>query len=81
MDGSGRRIGQHGERRELYSRVAWALPLLAALLLVTGLSGVARELILVSGASSHSWFILLVNGAIVVVSAASLVVFRRARKP
>lgn len=81
MDGSGRRSGHRSGHRELYERVAWAMPLLAALLLVTGSAGVARELILMSEASGHSWFILLVNSAIVVVSAASLFLFRRARKP
>lgn len=60
------------------------MPLLAALLLVSGLAAVARELrelILISEASDHGWLILLINAAIVVVSAASLFLFRRARKP
>lgn len=80
MDGSDRR----SERREVYERVAWALPVLAALLLVTGLAGVGREMILIGRISEYTtsgWFILLINAAIVLISAASLLLFWRARKP
>lgn len=66
-----------------YKRFGRAMPLLAALLLVTGLLGAARELLLLSGPSDYGplgWLTLLANAAIVVISAASLLLFWLARR-
>lgn len=71
------------ERSTGHTKLLKFAPVLAALLLLTGVVGAVRELISFSEAGNIGtlgWFNLLVNVAIVVISAVSLVLFRRANR-